>query len=47
MKTATVTTFEVSNVKTATQPMSEVSYKEAVEALLTRGIPSTEHQFIE
>ncbi len=39
MNTATLTTFEVSNVKTATEPLPEVSYKEAVEALLTAYMP--------
>ena len=39
MSTATKTTFEVSNVKRATAPLPEVSYKEAVEALLTPGKP--------
>ena len=47
MSTATTTTFEVSNVMRATEPLPEVPYKEAVEALLTTGIPSTERQFIE
>ena len=42
MSTATTTTFEVSNVKRATEPLPEVSYKEAVEALLTTGIPPTD-----
>ena len=35
MNTATMTTFEVSEVKRATEPLSEVPYKEAVEALIT------------
>ncbi|MGA2706143.1 MAG: DUF4419 domain-containing protein [Isosphaeraceae bacterium] len=39
MSTATTTTFEVSNVKRATQPLPEVPYKEAVEALLTSNKP--------
>jgi len=39
MSTATTTTFEVSNVKRATEPLPKVSYKEAVEALLTTGTP--------
>jgi len=47
MSTATTTTFEVSNVMGATEPLPEVHYKQAVEALLTTGIPSTERQFIE
>jgi len=47
MSTATTTTFEVSNVMRATGPLPEVHYKQAVEALLTTGIPSTERQFIE
>ena len=37
MNTATMTTFEVSEVKRATEPLSEVPYKEAVEALITPG----------
>ena len=47
MSTATTTTFEVSNVTWATEPLPEVSYKEAVEALLTTGIPSSDRQFTE
>src|SRR5271166_23338 len=47
MSTATTTTFEVSNVMGATEPLPEVHYKQAVEALLTTGIPSTDRQFIE
>jgi hypothetical protein len=47
MNTATTTTFEVSDVKRATEPLPEVPYKEAVEALLTTGIPSADRQFIE
>ena len=47
MKTATTTTFDVSDVKRATEPLPEVSYKEAVEALLTTGIPRHERTFIE
>lgn len=39
MKTATVTTFEVSDVVRATNPLPEVPYKQAVEALLTMGSP--------
>ena len=31
------TSFEVSNVKRATEPLPEVSYKEAVEAQITPG----------
>jgi hypothetical protein len=37
MTTATTTTFDVSDVKQATKPLPEVSYKEAVEAQLTPG----------
>ena len=37
MKTATATTFEVSDVKRATDPLPEVPYKQAIEALLTKG----------
>ncbi len=47
MNTATTTTFEVTNVKRATKPLPEVSYKEAVEALLTTGISLYERWFIE
>jgi hypothetical protein len=43
MNTTTVTIFEVSNVKTATEPLPEVSYKEAVEALLTAYMPLADH----
>ena len=39
MSTATTTTFEVSKVERATEPLPEVSYKEAVEALLTSNMP--------
>ena len=39
MSTATTTTFEVSKVERATEPLPEVSYKEAVEALLTSNKP--------
>ena len=39
MSTATTTTFEVSNVNRATEPLPEVPYKEAVEALLTPAMP--------
>jgi len=39
MSTATTTTFEVSKVERATEPLLEVSYKEAVEALLTSNKP--------
>src|ERR1700677_4474463 len=47
MSTATATTFEVSNVKPATEPLPEVSYKEALEALLTTGILPHERHIIE
>ena len=39
MSTATTTTFEISKVERATEPLPEVSYKEAVEALLTSNKP--------
>jgi len=42
MKTTATTTFEVLDVERANQPLAEVSYKQAVEALLTEGDP--EHQ---
>jgi hypothetical protein len=37
MNTATMTTFEVSHVKRAAEPLPEVPYKEAVEALIAPG----------
>jgi hypothetical protein len=37
MSTATTTTFDVSDVKRATEPLPEVPYKEAVEAQITPG----------
>ncbi len=37
MSTATTTTFEVSNVKPATEPLPEVPYKEAVETQVSSG----------
>jgi hypothetical protein len=37
MSTATTTTFDVSNVKRATEPLPEVPYKEAVEAQINPG----------
>jgi hypothetical protein len=39
MKSATTNTFEVSRVVRAVAPLAEVSYKQAVEALLTTGRP--------
>ena len=45
MSTTATTTFEVSNVKLATEPLPEVPYKQAVEALLTTGILPHERQF--
>ena len=39
MKTTTATTFKVSDVVRAVQPLPEVPYKQAVETLLTRGDP--------
>jgi hypothetical protein len=47
MKTAMVTTFEVSKVVRATSPLPEVPYKQAVEALLTPGLPEHERRRIE
>lgn len=47
MKTATVTTFEVSDVERATSPLPEVPYNQAVEALLTTGVPEEERRMIE
>jgi hypothetical protein len=39
LSTTTTTSFEVSNVNRATEPLPEVSYKEAVEAQITPGMP--------
>jgi hypothetical protein len=39
MRTTTTTTFEVSDVVRAQEPLPEVPYKQAVEALLTGGSP--------
>jgi hypothetical protein len=47
MKTATVATFQVSDVKRATTPLPEVSYKQAVEALVTTALPEHERQLVE
>jgi len=47
MKTATATTFEVSDIVTADQPLPEVPYKQAVEALLTIGLPEEDRRTIE
>ncbi len=47
MKTATVTTFKVSDVPAADQPLPEVAYKQAVEALLTVGLPEEDRRMIE
>jgi hypothetical protein len=45
MKTATVMTFEVSDVEWATSPLPEVPYKQAVEALLTKGSTAWEEDW--
>jgi hypothetical protein len=45
--TATVTTFEVSDVVRANHPLPEVPYKQAVEALLTTDLPEDERRMIE
>lgn len=45
MKTTTTTTFEVSDVVRAVRPLSEVPYKQAVEALLTKGSPDWEDEW--
>jgi hypothetical protein len=37
MRTATTTSFDISNVQRATEPLPEVPYKEAVEAQITPG----------
>ncbi|MDB5350128.1 MAG: hypothetical protein JWN86_1375 [Planctomycetota bacterium] len=47
MKTTTATTFEVSDVVRAKSPLPEVSYKQAVEALLTRGVPEHHRRRVE
>jgi hypothetical protein len=47
MSTATTTTFEISNVNPATEPLPEVPYKDAVEALLSTGMLPHERQLIE
>ncbi len=47
MNTATTTTFDVSDVKRAAEPLPEVPYKEAVEALLTTGVSTADRHFIE
>jgi hypothetical protein len=47
MKTTTVTTFKVSDVERATSPLPQVPYKQAVEALLTTGLPEDERRMIE
>ena len=45
MKMTTATTFEVSDVVRAVQPLPEVPYKQAVEALLTKGNPDREDEW--
>jgi hypothetical protein len=47
MDAATATTFEVSKVVRATSPLPEVPYKQAVEALLTTGLPEHDRRMIE
>src|SRR4051812_27170077 len=47
MKTTTTATFEVSDVVRAKEPLPEVSYKQAVEALLTRGVPKFQLRMVE
>jgi hypothetical protein len=47
MNTTTTTTFDVSDVKRATEPLPEVPYKEAVEALLTTGVSPDERHLVE
>jgi hypothetical protein len=47
MNTVTTTTFDVSDVKRATEPLPEIPYKEAVEALLTVGISDFDRQMID
>lgn len=47
MKTAIATTFDVSDVVVAAQPLPEVSYKQAVEALLTIGVPEEDRRTID
>jgi hypothetical protein len=45
MRTDTMTTFEVSEVRRATTPLPEVPYKQAVEALLIEGNPGWEEEW--
>ncbi len=45
MRITTTTTFEVSGVMRAVQPLPEVPYKQAVEALLTEGNPDWEDEW--
>src|SRR4051794_36651182 len=47
MRTATTTTFEVSEVRRATAPLPEVPYKQAVEALLTVAMPERDREWVE
>lgn len=47
MKTVTATTFDVSDVVAADRPLPEVSYKQAVEALLTIGVPEEDRRTID
>src|SRR5262249_20473789 len=47
MKTTTVTTFEVSDIVRANQPLPEVPYKQAVEALLTTRLPEHHRRMVE
>ncbi len=46
MRTDTATTFEVSDVVRATQPLPEVPYKQAVEALLTISDPENTFRWL-
>ena len=47
MKTVANTTFKVTEVERARQPLTEQSYKEAVEALLTAGIPRHQRRVVD
>jgi hypothetical protein len=47
MNTATITTFEVSEVHRASEPLPEVPYKEALDALLRTSVPSRRSRPVE
>jgi len=47
MKTVANTTFKVTEVERASQPLTEQPYKEAVETLLTAGIPRHQREVVD